>query len=222
MSPRVLTNSGRERDFQRKRLYKWEREVPMNEQVRLPISLEQCRTLVEKVYEDYGIEAPKVTDGRGCRTARGSLREVKLPEWARTPWTVLHECAHGLVEKCHPWAPGHGPEFVRVYVTLLDQYYDVPATALVLSARSKGIMVAKMGTLPKRLSREEVAVRKREKRRVTINSARRVLRQALSDTIRAQEILQGVEGKARGRRRLIQISERISYVLADDIPMEIT
>lgn len=220
-SARTLTLSGREKDYQRKRLYKWEREVPMTEQVRLPISLDACRDLVHAVYDDYGIDPPpKVTDGRGCRHARGSLKEVKLPTWARSPWTVLHECAHGLNDKVRPWAPGHGPEFVRLYVTLLDQYYDVPASALVLSARSKGLHVAAQGTTPHRLSREERAARIAVKKRHAMGRVRMLLRRAMSDLYVAGEVIAGVNGKAVARRRIVALADKISESLERDAPIE--
>ncbi|MEZ5848208.1 MAG: hypothetical protein R3C70_15780 [Geminicoccaceae bacterium] len=113
----------RPRDFQRSRVYGWERRFVMPLACD-PMGLDACRALVLDVYllceadrcEERGWKPPEVTDGRGRRHACGSRAVIKLPRWARTKAVVLHECAHGLA------ADAHGPEFVRVYIGLLETF----------------------------------------------------------------------------------------------------
>ncbi|MCB9942391.1 MAG: hypothetical protein H6851_02030 [Geminicoccaceae bacterium] len=120
---RVRPAQARPRDFQRSRVYGWERGhvLPLACD---PLSLDGCRELVHRVYADREANRrhcrdwtpPEVTDGRGRRHACGSRTVIKLPRWARTPAVVLHECAHGLSHD------GHGPGFVRTYVELLVDF----------------------------------------------------------------------------------------------------
>jgi hypothetical protein len=77
-----------------------------------------------------------VTDGRGRRHACGSREAIKLPRWARTRAVVLHECAHGLARDMH------GPEFVAVYVGLLERFAGLDATALRASLAEARVRVA--------------------------------------------------------------------------------
>jgi hypothetical protein len=103
------------RDFQRTRVYRWEAAHVLPHAAQ-PLTLEACRTLVAAVFRWANRPAPIVTDGRGRRHACGSPEAIKLPRWARTPAIVLHECAHGLARDMH------GPEFVAVYVELLERF----------------------------------------------------------------------------------------------------
>ncbi len=111
------------RDYQRAKLYRWERDQVF---VRFPdeFSLAECRGVVAAAYiwwerpkpGNRNWLPPEVTDGRGRRHACGSRAVIKLPRWARTLPIVLHECAHGMSED------KHGPHFVRAYVELLVKF----------------------------------------------------------------------------------------------------
>jgi hypothetical protein len=61
---------------------------------------------------------------------------IKLPRWARTRTIVLHECAHGLSND------GHGPQFVRAYVTLLCRFHGHDRSALEASLQAHKVAVA--------------------------------------------------------------------------------
>ena len=127
---RKARKAKRPRDFQRARVYRWE-AAHVFPQAGEPLSLAACRGLVETVFrwaecpgDDAGWRPPLVTDGRGRRHACGSREAIKLPRWARTRAVVLHECAHGLARDMH------GPEFVAVYVGLLERFAGLDAAAL--------------------------------------------------------------------------------------------
>lgn len=111
------------RDSQRSAVYKWESSLPeYRESQRTVLSLSKCEALVEKAFSDFApnLESPCVTDGRGRSSACYSrwLHAIKLPRWSRFQVVVLHETAHAL---CPPktW---HRPQFVSVYLDLLDAY----------------------------------------------------------------------------------------------------
>ena len=108
------------------------------------LSLGACERLIEEVFRwheqpspsDRSWRPPRLGDGRGRRHACGSREVIKLPRWARTRTIVLHECAHGLSND------GHGPEFIRAYVTLLCRFHGHDRSALEASLRAHKVAVA--------------------------------------------------------------------------------
>lgn len=128
---RTRTRTTGNRDYQRAKLYRWERDHVFP---KLPqtLSLDACETLVLKAYRwwerpsglNWRWSPPLVTDGRGRRHACGSREIIKLPRWARTVPVVLHECAHGMSDD------KHGPAFVRVYIELLGEFTELPMAEL--------------------------------------------------------------------------------------------
>ncbi|MEZ5825290.1 MAG: hypothetical protein R3C97_11295 [Geminicoccaceae bacterium] len=133
----------RPRDFQRSRVYGWERRFVLPLACD-PLSLDGCRELVRDVYlqseadrcHRHDWQPPDVTDGRGRRHACGSREVIKLPRWARTRAVVLHECAHGLA------ADAHGPQFVRVYTGLLESFAGFERAYLERTLRECGVRMA--------------------------------------------------------------------------------
>ena len=130
-------------DFQRSRVYRWEAGHVLPHSTE-PISLDACRALVREAYlwaeapiaRTAGWAPPEVTDGRGRRHASGSREVIKLPRWARTRPVVLHECAHGLARD------KHGPEFVAVYLDLLERFLGLGRAGLVASLTAEGVRFA--------------------------------------------------------------------------------
>lgn len=130
----------RPRDFQRTKVYRWERAHVHNLLDAELLSLDECRTLVRQAFlwrERPAVRSswspPQVTDGRGRRHACGSRAVIKLPRWSRHSTIVLHECAHGMA------ADSHGPEFVARYIELLVQFLKMDGHALHQSALAAGV-----------------------------------------------------------------------------------
>lgn len=101
------------------------------------------------MWHDYFPEAvpPVVKDGRGSLNARASREFVALPRWTRTLPVVLHEISHSLVkeifdEEALSQMDGHGPEFARVFIQLLERYTPLSATMLTKTAKENGVEVA--------------------------------------------------------------------------------
>lgn|GEM_PF-828430 len=140
----------RPRDFQRARVYAWEAAVLAPTRGG-KLSLGACERLIEKVFrwheqpcpQDRTWRPPRLGDGRGRRHACGSREVIKLPRWARTRTIVLHECAHGMSKD------GHGPEFVRAYVTLLCRFHGHDRTVLEASLRAHKVAVAPLAPGPR-------------------------------------------------------------------------
>ena len=139
----TLNRGKRPRDFQRSRVYRWERAHVHNAQDNPTLSLAACRALVYDVY--LALDKPKagtrwsppqVTDGRGRRHACGSREVIKLPRWARKRTIVLHECAHGMS------SDGHGPQFMARYIQLLAEFAGMEAGQLRALADAARVKVA--------------------------------------------------------------------------------
>ncbi len=64
----------------------------------------------------------QVTDGRHCRHASATSRRIRMPRWARSRMILLHEFAHVLVRRHFSNDPGHGLEFCRIYLLLVERY----------------------------------------------------------------------------------------------------
>ena len=136
----------RKRDLQRRRVYAWEAAV-LDPTAGRQLSLEACALLIEEAYRWHEQPSPAARDwrppalgdGRGRRHACGSRQVIKLPRWARTRTIVLHECAHGMSDD------GHGPAFVRAYVTLLCRFAGHDRAALEASLSAHKVAVAPAG-----------------------------------------------------------------------------
>jgi len=109
------------RDNQRSKVYKWEREV-IPDFYTNKIPLEDCTKFVVKVCKDIKFTSPIVTDGRGRKGACAFGNRICLPAYARTRPIVLHELAHIITKQRFSEIAGHGPEFVRCYMWLLQKY----------------------------------------------------------------------------------------------------
>ena len=126
------------RDSQRAAVYRWEKSLAGVTVHAESMTLEQCRDLIGKVWRRYAYgPMPNVADGRGTRKAYGSKSRISLPRWSRNPTVVLHETAHALVQlHLGKKVAGHGPEFARVFLGLLEEYMDVSGS----KAHHKGVM----------------------------------------------------------------------------------
>src|SRR6266508_2632211 len=153
----------RTRDSQRSKVYAWERTVSNDEQG-AEMSLEECAVMIRRALSWYGLSGlPRIKDGRGTRLARGSDRAINLPRWARRPRSVLHEAAHSVVESFSTQAARsdsnprsarpawHGPEFVTVYIDILERTKIGRGVVLRRSARTAGVNLARRQTVPQML-----------------------------------------------------------------------
>lgn len=124
----------RERDYQRSKVYAWERqEFGWDKDI---LTLSECEKVARSILPDV-----VVSDGRGRVKACAVPWEnkIKLPRWARTRWVVLHEVAHIVAYR--NWAAWHGKEFMANYIDLLSRYYKRDKDALWQSALSAGLRV---------------------------------------------------------------------------------
>lgn len=139
-------------------------------------SMTGCQEFVDRVLhsatwlrlrEEHGMLSPKfavpgpghcwiqkrgmeISDGRGCRFARGGGRHLILPVWARTKPVILHEMAHCLVGS----SQGHNWPFCRAYIDLVSMFIGKAwATLLECELKKAGARTRP----PKRMTEEAKA-----------------------------------------------------------------
>lgn len=105
-------------------------------------TVEECQTYVNRIVRsDWWLRRSRdthiqVKDGRGRRSACAvvdwSGRVIKLPLWARTPETILHELAHHLAGL----QAGHTAGFKAAYYALAKRFH--PSLAPQLLEQWKG------------------------------------------------------------------------------------
>lgn len=130
------------RDSQRKKLYTAETEASLGGKVKFP-ELPDCEAYLRKVWTAEWTQAhferarvypvPAIRDGRGATRATGSLRNIKLPRWARYDWVILHEIAHALTKE----RPAHGRDFARHFLALVRHFIGAQAGATLKVAFKK-------------------------------------------------------------------------------------
>ena len=128
------------RDYQRARVYKWEREclIPLSINKK-DLSLQECRDLIRDVLDKskHWKKEIKLHDGRGHKNAISYGGCIALPKWARQTIIVLHELAHEL-SSFYCEEP-HGPKFVSTYIDLIHITLDIPKETLKREAKDMGV-----------------------------------------------------------------------------------
>ena len=137
------------RDFQRKRVYDAERDLFPVERFPPDLSLWECEQLLHRMYRDTRYRdmekarasVPVLKDGRGRRRAGYSRPKhvISLPRYYRKAWVVAHEVAHTFVD--HNRVPGHGEEFMAVYIDLLERYCGMDGARLLGHFTERGVRV---------------------------------------------------------------------------------
>lgn len=131
----------RPRDSQRNKVYTWEHNSGM-----LPkspdISESDTLRLVDAVVRAYGLRAVSVRWG-GLRTYLGRASYSRITLWKGVPrYVVLHELAHVVQAQKLPGCAAHGPEFMRVYLDLLQRFMGLKGL------RHAGLRVARSSAVP--------------------------------------------------------------------------
>jgi putative metallohydrolase (TIGR04338 family) len=115
------------RDNQRSKVYNAEQVIRRNGQAFTTVA--ECQAYTDKVLASpyvrrKWLKGTKMTatvlDGRGRRNANAdwTLREIKLPKWARTEDVVLHEISHLLAPKFEQ----HGWQFCEIFLDLVRHF----------------------------------------------------------------------------------------------------
>jgi len=145
------------RDFQRSKLYGWERAQLKTAQLvepedNVPLGEKGAQDLVREIWRDFCPELgvmPKVrvmgNRGRGCATGNW----IKLSSsyaTTQTRWYVIHELTHSILERrrhyTEPPIAAHGPEFCQLYAELLDRYSSAWRPKVLGSMKGAGLRLS--------------------------------------------------------------------------------
>jgi hypothetical protein len=131
------------KDPQRSRVYAWEEAVvaPRDPSA---ILYEQAQMLVDGVWlAERLLYPPQVAPlpRQARRTwATGSRTTIRLSQDQPTPtYVILHEVAHALSSTVDGDSEAHGPDYVGLYMGLLDRRLRIPMPLLMFTAAQHGL-----------------------------------------------------------------------------------
>lgn len=124
-------------DYQKSRVYKWEREVcPRFDKSLVPF--EQAQAIVDYIWADMGLEFPpkvKEMPKQNRNYAGKANRNVVILDGAQPTFVIVHELAHSMTLHRELGIDSrHGPKFVGMYMKLLERYCNVPLPVLMYTA----------------------------------------------------------------------------------------
>lgn len=84
--------------------------------------------LTTAVCKYYGVDEPKVTLSRKEAKHDGDYlhSEITLYKHGQNPGVLIHELAHHITDWLYLDVENHGPEFVAIYMHLLDKWCFLP------------------------------------------------------------------------------------------------
>lgn len=119
------------------------------------LDLTATRELVEEMRIRAGTGTIGIRDGRGTRHASGDAFGINLPRWSRTPVTIAHEVAHVLHDRHGGRGAAHGPEFVRIWTTLLGEFTPLSRRELQRMRVARKVKIAAVAACRPMLSRRK-------------------------------------------------------------------
>lgn len=140
----------RKGDFQKSRVYSWERRHVGPSDLKV-VPFANIQAVVNHVWAGEGLlYPPKVREmAKQMTTAAGTGSRLSLhfPEYGAKTWVILHELAHSLTMGIgdvsddpggHVSSP-HGPEFVWIYMKLLEKYMKMNLLVLMHTAKLSNV-----------------------------------------------------------------------------------
>lgn len=128
-------------DYQREKVYAWENEVVGPRDPFPPVAFDNAQTIVSAIWMAKGLIGPPRVEPLPTQTrkamAKGSRVQILLPP-SVPHWVLIHEIAHAMTSTIETSAL-HGPDFVGVYMDLLETFLKVPKPLLWYTAQKAGI-----------------------------------------------------------------------------------
>lgn len=115
-------------DFQKSKVYNFENTfvAPFDKN---KISFDSAQSIIDYIWSNEGFKntPPKAIFKVREGSAYGSRMRIRLPNNLMYTWVVVHEMVHSIQDMAgneHLY-DGHGPNFVGIYVDLLDKYLKI-------------------------------------------------------------------------------------------------
>lgn len=129
-------------DPQREEVYGWEKKFGTLWYMH-GMTYKDARMLLGLMCKRYGVPPPRfksVEDAPYTAAAHGDvLIEVNRSKAKPTALLVAHEAAHVICHASGIFKPDHGPEWLGIYIDLLDHYRILPRCMTEPSARKAGL-----------------------------------------------------------------------------------
>jgi hypothetical protein len=130
-------------DVQRQKVYRWERAciAPIHDRI---VRFEDAQTFVDGVWLAMGLLWPPGVEplpGQArSLVAKGDRLTIHLPPEIQA-WVLVHELAHALTNTAHDEGDGegHGPDFMGMYLKLLDRVLGIPLAYTMYSLQTHHI-----------------------------------------------------------------------------------
>jgi hypothetical protein len=133
------------RDSQQARVYLW--EDGFRSFIERTTTRKDIRWLIRKACALYGVDAPSVqfrsrASGKRMRLSSDydpSQHAITIGIKDCNHAIAMHEAAHAITDDLHEGVEDHGPEFLGVYLDLLEWANVAPRSALHASAKASGL-----------------------------------------------------------------------------------
>jgi hypothetical protein len=140
------------RDYQRSRVYDWCRWVLFEHYKRFSVirSDDYCSRVVSRCCAMYGVPMCDVKYNTHGRQRAAYYHYpfgdepgfIALPPHMCRIDVAVHEAAHHIVHYLYPGVSPHGPEFMRVFMCLLNRLYRVNLNSMYERALEYGVSYA--------------------------------------------------------------------------------
>jgi hypothetical protein len=117
----------KERDSQRSKVYKWERKH-FYKPTECVMNILSCLELIREISEYYEIPMPILKDDLRANHPyfKASNNTINIPFNMRKKWVIIHEISHAINKHINGSSmPSHGPEFVAIYMDVLNKFHDI-------------------------------------------------------------------------------------------------
>lgn len=141
--------------IQQSQVYYWEQEVLRKEGMDMgSMSQAETQNLVNRVLADFGMgdkhcevnyvrTLPVGNTARTMYNIKTHEQKIEMNGLHASMYTVLHECAHVLLNfHCYDDSEeGHGPDYVRVFCELAARFGGLNLQGCINSAKETGVAV---------------------------------------------------------------------------------
>jgi hypothetical protein len=127
------------KDTQKSKVYSWE-DTHIAVMDPATITVDEAQDLVDFVWAQQGRNNPPVVRINKRSGASATRMDLNFSKKALHRWIVLHEIAHSLADGLYEQGKeGHGPEFVAIYASLLEDHLKLPKPLLWYTMAISGV-----------------------------------------------------------------------------------
>lgn len=128
------------RDFQKSKVYSWENKYVGIEYGGDRVEFDNIQSIIDYVWREMGLEYPPIAvlfSKNAKKQGTANRTSIRFREYSTT-WIILHEVAHSMTSDLDG-SYRHGPQFVGVYMKLLEKFMNISPTYLWWSATESGV-----------------------------------------------------------------------------------